>query len=330
MTNIRRNSSGRDRDDEAARAALIRREVLSGLQSPVKELPCKLFYDERGAQLFERICELDEYYLTRTDQAIMLRYAGEMATCIGRGAALIEYGSGAGTKTRILLDHLQDLVAYIPVDISREQLLISAADLAAAYPNIQVLPVHADYTGPFTLPPIESPIARKVGYFSGSTIGNFTPPEAVAFLSRQIDLLGPGGGMLIGADLQKDPAVLHLAYNDRAGVTAAFNLNILTHVNRELGADFQLDQFAHKARYNEQEGRIEMYLTSLADQIVHLDDTAIDFRNGERILTEVSYKYTLNGFAEIARRAGFDVRTVWTDERRWFSVQYLTVSGSVA
>jgi dimethylhistidine N-methyltransferase len=301
----------------------LRRQVLHGLHRPQKELPCKLFYDERGSQLFEAICELEEYYLTRTEIAIMQAHISEVAALLGRGCVLIEYGSGSSQKTRILLDALQDLVAYIPVDISETYLQHSAANLAAAYPGLAVLPVWADYTYPFTLPPLNRPEARKVAYFPGSTIGNFYPDEAIAFMQRIAQTTGHNGALLIGVDLKKDPDALHRAYNDHAGVTAAFNLNILARLNREFGADFQLDQFAHYAFYNDLEGRIEMHLISQQAQTVHIGEQTIPFKAGETILTEVSYKYTLGEFQHLAAQAGFSVGRAWTDAGCQFSVQYL-------
>jgi len=301
-----------------------RREVLEGLQLPAKELPCKLFYDERGSGLFERICELDEYYLTRTEITLLERHAAEIASLIGPQALLIELGSGNSRKTRILLDRLAEPAAYLPIDLAREQLLRSAAAVASSHPLLEVHPLIADYTRDFSLPEIPRGFARRVGFFPGSTVGNFLPEQAVSFLRRLRDLLGPAGALLIGVDLKKDPQVLHRAYNDRAGVTAQFNLNILAHINRRFGADFHLEQFAHQAHYNRALGRIEMHLISQEDQQVHFDGLSIPLRAGERILTEVSYKYSRSQFGRIARRAGMEVKRVWTDPRRWFSLQWLT------
>lgn len=301
----------------------VRAEVLRGLAKPAKELPCKLFYDKRGSELFERICELDEYYLTRSETVILERAAIEIAELIGPRCMLIEYGSGSGRKTRILLDHLTQPVGYVPIDLSREQLLRSASAIATSYPRLKVLPLHADYTQPLMLPPIAGAVARRVSFFPGSTIGNFLPRETVGFFERVCDVVGPGGGLLIGADLKKDPGLLQLAYNDRAGVTAEFNLNILAHINQLFGSDFRLDRFAHHAHYNELLGRIEMHLISQEHQVVQLDGIEITFQTGERILTEVSYKYSLEQFAALASRGGFDVRRVWTDSGQLFSLHYL-------
>jgi dimethylhistidine N-methyltransferase len=304
----------------------MRDEVLRGLGKPSKELPAKLFYDDIGSQLFDRICELDEYYLTRAETAIMREHAGEMATIIGGGCLLIEFGSGSSRKTRILLDCMRDVLAYVAIDISREHLMRAMADLASAYPRIAMIPVWADYTAPFDLPPLDWPAARKVAYFPGSTIGNFYPAEAVDFMKGVARLVGPGGSLLIGVDLKKDPAMLHRAYNDHAGVTAAFNRNMLARLNRDLGADFRIDRFLHRAFYNQREGRIEMHLISAEDQVAHVNGAKIAFEAGESILTEVSYKYTTREFARLASRAGFTVRRVWTDADRRFSVQYLIAS----
>jgi dimethylhistidine N-methyltransferase len=301
-------------------------EVLEGMREPVKTLPCKLFYDERGSRLFEQICELDEYYLTRTETALMKEKISEIAPLIGSKSMLVEYGSGNSEKTKILLDHLPELSAYVPIDISREHLLRSAADIAAAYPHLDVLPVCADYTTRVELPAYNKPVSRRVVYFPGSTIGNFHHHEAFDFLKLIAEVCGSGGGLLIGIDLKKDPEILNSAYNDRAGITAAFNLNLLERINRELGADFQIDQFRHHAFYNEVIGRIEMHLISLSDQTVHLNGYGIDLKKGEKIWTESSYKYSIEEFEALAERAGFKLKHVWTDKNRLFSVQYLTVS----
>ncbi len=256
----------------------------------------------------------------------MRRHIQEIADCIDPKALLIEYGSGSSLKTRLLLDHLPDLAGYVPIDISTEHLTQSAAQIAAQYPNLDVLPVSADFRDPVELPPSFRSIAHRVAYFPGSTIGNFHADEAGDFLKRVADVCGPAGSLLIGVDLKKDPAVLHQAYNDREGVTAAFNLNILVYLNRELGMDFQLDQFCHYAFYNTGPGRIEMHLVSLADQVVRLGDEAIVFKEGESIWTESSYKYTLGGFEALAADSGFQVNQVWTDADKLFSVQHLTVA----
>lgn len=311
--------------DFAPELGSFREEVFQGLQKAQKELPSKFFYDERGSQLFEQIGALDEYYLTRTELGIMRDHADEMAQLLGPQCLLVEYGSGSSTKTRLLLDHLRQPAAYVPIDISKEPLIQAAMALAAAYPDLEVLPVCADYTTDFALPVPTAPATRRVVYYPGSTIGNFDREPALRFLRHIAQVCGPGGGLLIGVDLSKDPVKLHHAYNDWEGVTAAFNLNLLVRINRELGADFQLDRFRHYAFYNPREGRVEMHLVSLANQIVHVGDAAFSFEIGESIWTESSYKYHLDEFADMARAAGFAVAQVWTDPQGLFSVQYLTV-----
>ena len=311
--------------DFAPEPSSFRDEVLCGLRRAQKELPSKFFYDERGSQLFEQITALDEYYLTRTELGIMRDHAGEMAAVLGPRCLLIEYGSGSSTKTRLLLNHLLQPAAYVPIDISKEHLIQAASALAAAYPALEVLPVCADYTTDFALPTPTTPVARRVVYYPGSTIGNFDREPALRFLRHIAYVCGPRGGLLIGVDLRKDPVKLHHAYNDWEGVTAAFNLNLLARINCELGADFPLDRFHHYAFYNPREGRVEMHLVSLADQTVHVGDAAFSFAVGESIWTESSYKYRLADFAAMAGAAGFAVEQVWTDPQELFSVQYLTV-----
>lgn len=303
----------------------FRRDVLAGLTVRPKSIPCKYFYDERGSRLFDEITELEEYYPTRTELSIMERYVEEMVACLGPRCLLVEYGSGSSRKTRILLDHMTEPAGYVPIDISGEHLLASAARLREAFPNLEVRPVTADYTEPFDLP-LDGPTAdRTVVYFPGSTIGNFRPSSAELFLSRMAGVAGPGGGLLIGVDLDKDPTVLEAAYDDSKGITAAFNKNLLVRMNREIGAEFELETFHHEARYNIEESRVEMYLVSDRDQTVRVAAHPIEFQAGERIHTENSYKYTLDSFESIAESAGFSVRKVWTDDRRLFSVQYLEV-----
>lgn len=301
----------------------FRADVLRGLQAEHKELPSKYIYDEVGSQLFEQICEQDEYYLTRTELSIMQAQAQEMAALLGPRCLLIEYGSGSSTKTRLLLDALQDPAGYVPIDISKEALLNSAAALKLAYPDLEVLPVYADYTRAFELPLPHKPFARKVAYFPGSTIGNFERAAAKDFL-RQVATLCQDGGLLIGVDLRKDFTILHRAYNDAQGITAQFNKHLLERINRELGANFQVQHFSHYAFYNPGLGRIEAHLVSLQDQTVQIGKVNIFFKRGESIWTESSYKYTLDDFATLAASAGFAVERVWTDPRLLFSVQYLT------
>ncbi len=309
-------------DLEPGRESLLR-EALAGLRRPQKELPTKYLYDERGAGLFDRICKLEDYYITRTEASIMEASIGEIAKCLGRLVALVEYGSGNCKKVRHLLDHLDDPVAYIPIDISREQLLHVAEQLASDYPDLEVQPVCADYLSVLDLPASKRPARRRCVYFPGSTIGNFEPAAAQFFFKHIRGVCGRTGALLIGVDLQKDPAVLHRAYNDREGITAAFNLNVLERMNRELGCDFQPARFYHYAFYNPGQGRIEMHLISRHAQTVRVGDEAIPIAAGESIWTESSYKYTLDGFARLAAAGGFKTEGVWLDDQQWFSVQYL-------
>ena len=298
-------------------------EVLTGLRKPQKELPSKYFYDERGSHLFERICELEEYYIPRTETSIMQAHIKEIAELIGPRVLLVEYGSGNSKKVRFLLDQLHEPTAYIPIDISWEQLLRVKKELTSEYPELEVHPVCADFLSSFDLPVPNWPAERVVVYFPGSTIGNFDPIPAKHFLEHVASVCGTAGALLIGVDLKKDPAVLHSAYNDRDGVTALFNLNLLERINRELNCDFKLDWFQHYAFYNPRESRIEMHLISQREQAVHLNGETISFSRGESIWTENSYKYNLDKFERIAAAAGFKAERVWVDERRWFSVQYL-------
>jgi dimethylhistidine N-methyltransferase len=310
----------------AAAKETFRDEVLSGLSKSPKQLSCKFFYDEQGAQLFQQICELPEYYITRTEIEILRLHGAEMANALGGQIELIGLGTGAGTKTRILLEELKDPLVYVPIDISREQLEKSSARFRKMFPSLQVLPVAADYLEPFELPLPRKLSSRSVVYFPGSTIGNFEPELAGEFLTRLAELAGDGGGLLIGVDLQKDRQVLEAAYNDSAGVTANFNKNLLARANRELGADFDPRHWQHHAIYNSTEGRIELYLISETEQTVRIADREFHFRAGEEILTEYSYKHTIAGFIELARQAGFHFERVWTDDARWFGVFYFTVA----
>jgi dimethylhistidine N-methyltransferase len=298
-------------------------EVLVGLRKPHKELSPKYFYDETGSHLFERICELKEYYIPRIEASIMQAHIKEMAELIGPQVLVIEHGCGNCEKVRFLIRHLHDPVAFIPIDISQEQLLRVAKELASIYPQLQVLPVCADYTSNFELPIPRQSSKRTVVYFPGSTISNFDPIAAKHFLERVANLCGSDGALLIGVDLKKDPAVLHDAYNDSEGLTAAFNLNLLERINRELDCDFRLDAFQHYAFYNPRESRVEMHLISQRDQVVHINRETISFAEGESIWTESSYKYNLDEFKQMAAAAGFRLERVWVDERQWFSVQYL-------
>jgi dimethylhistidine N-methyltransferase len=299
-------------------------DVLDGLSAPAKSLAPKYFYDARGSKLFDRITALPEYYLTRTELAIMDAGMEEMANHVGPEASVIEFGAGSGLKTRLLLAGLHGPVAYVPVDISRAHLLDSAQGLAESFRDIEVLPVCADFTQPFELPaPARAP-TRNLVYFPGSTIGNFTRADALELLGVMYAEAGAGGALLIGVDLRKDRETLERAYDDEAGVTAEFNLNLLRRINRELAADFDLEGFRHDARWNETDGRIEMRLVSRRDQTVRIGDRGIAFAKGEAILTEYSHKYELDEFADLAAEAGFTVDRIWVDDERLFSVQLLT------
>ncbi len=295
-------------------------EVLSGLALPRKALPPKYFYDARGCSLFEQICELPEYYPTRTELAIMREHAAAMAKFLGPDCQLIEFGSGSSRKTSILIEQLRPPL-YVPIDIAGEAMQTAAAGLAQTFPWLNINGVCADYTRALTLPVfVGVPIRKKAVYFPGSTIGNFTPEEAVEFLQLARRMVGAGGALLIGVDLKKDKPVLDAAYNDAAGVTAAFNLNLLARINRELGGDFQLQRFRHRAFYDEALGRIEMHLESLAAQFVHVGGERFSFGQGETILTEISCKYSVDEFRAAAQRAGFASGHTWTDAANLFSV----------
>jgi dimethylhistidine N-methyltransferase len=297
--------------------------LIAGLTHAQKSVSPKYFYDEAGSALFDKITDLPEYYLTRTELAIMRAHVDEMAELIGTQASLIEFGSGSSLKTRLLLEHLDDVAAYVPVDISEEHLLASQRSIREAFPHLDVLPVVADFTHPFQLPDPATMPARNIVYFPGSTIGNFEYDDAVKLLHVMYQEAGAGGALLIGVDLQKDPAVIDAAYNDSAGVTARFNLNMLVHLNRVFGSDFDTGSFEHRATYRPDEGRVVVELISRVPQTVRLGEARISLEQGEAILTEYSHKYTLDGFAALAAIAGFSVERVWTDPEQWFSVQYL-------
>jgi len=301
-------------------------DVIAGLSSNPRTIPCKYFYDAHGAALFQKICELPEYYVTRTEIDILDRSRADIASQLGPNIELIGLGTGAGTKTRILIGALENPAVYIPVDISEKQLRKSAALFRKTFRHLEILPVCADYLQPVSLPSPSRKPARNIVYFPGSTIGNFEPDEAVQFLRRIANVCRGGGGLLIGVDLKKDRQVLEAAYNDSAGVTAKFNLNLLQRINRELGADFDLDQWRHRAIYNSKAGRIEMHLISEADQIVHFNEHQFHFRRGEKIITEYSYKYSPDEFAALAAKAGFNFVRLWTDDARLFGVFYFVSS----
>lgn len=296
------------------------KQVIDGLTSEQKFLPSKYFYDEEGSDLFEQICELDEYYPTDSEVSIMEGEIDEIADVIGSHVQLVELGSGSSMKTRILLENCRNLSMYVPVDISGAFLQTIAQKLHTDYPGLDIRPVAADYTSPFDIPESDA-IKKRVIYFPGSTIGNFTRQRASAFLETVGENLSPGDGLLIGVDLKKEIGVLEAAYNDSRGKTAEFNKNILTRINREIGADFDLDKFRHRAFYDAGEGRIEMHLESLLNQAVCINGTKISFKEGETIHTENSHKYTTDEFEEIAGDHFKRLKT-WTDKRSYFSVHY--------
>jgi len=299
-------------------------EVLAGLRAEPKTLPCKYFYDARGSEIFDRICELEEYYPTRTEVGILERYADEIANRLGPECALIEFGSGSSLKTRLLLAALEHPAAYLPIDISREHLLGAAEHIAKRFEKLLVRPICADFAGTLSLPELPDKPRNKVVFFPGSTIGNFAPEPRLALLRRIADLCAPeGGSLLIGIDLQKEVATLERAYDDAQGVTRDFNLNLLERINRELGGDIDLPSFAHRAVYNADEERIEMHLVSQLEQRIRLSGEAIQLRTGESIRSECSYKFTIPGFADLAGKAGFELESVWTDERDHFAVLLL-------
>lgn len=296
--------------------------LLAGLRSTTKRIPCKYLYDAEGSALFERICTLPEYYPTRTELALLATHAAEFADCMGSDVELVEFGAGSGQKVRLLLDALCRPRAYVPIDISRVPLAQAAGQIAADYPKLVVRPLAADYTRAFHLAAPVPGAQRRVGFFPGSTIGNFAPDEAVAFLRRLAGELR-GGGLLVGVDLVKDPAVLHAAYNDAAGITAAFNRNLLVRANRELDADFDPARFAHYAFYHPLVQRIEMHLVSLEEQRVSVAGQIFAFAAGETVHTEDSYKYTIAGFRDLAAQAGFLPHTYRVDADRRFSLHWL-------
>jgi dimethylhistidine N-methyltransferase len=300
-------------------------ELLRGLSQRPKSIAAKFFYDENGSRLFDEICSLDEYYLTRTEMGILRENAAEICALFGPECRLVELGSGSSAKTRILLDHLHAPATYVPVDIALEQLLESSASLARLYPEFCITPVCADFTTAFTLPEMPCPVRRTVAFFPGSTIGNLEPAEAENFFRKISLLCGPDGGFLIGVDLKKDRLTLERAYNDALGVTARFNLNLLTRINRSFGARIRQDEFQHHAFYNEEFSRIEMHLVSLVEQSIQLNGTTFSLQEGEHIVTEHSYKYSLDEFAKLAERSGWAVQRLWTDPANLFSVHYLAV-----
>ena len=312
--------------DSPDRLKSFRDDVFEGLSREQKELPCKYFYDDRGSELFNTICGLDEYYPTRTETALLQAHGREMADLIGPGVCLIEFGCGSLLKTRLLLDALRSPAAFVPIDISADHLLQSAAALAADYPNLEVLPVVADFTRPVKLPDkARKASENRIGFFPGSTIGNFDHAGAADFLATVADMVGGGGALLIGVDLKKDEDILVRAYDDAQGVTAAFNRNVLERINRELGGCFDIETFRHRALYNGAEGRIEMHLVSEKDQTVTVHDRDFKFTEGETIHTENSCKYHVEEFSSLAAGAGFRSARTWVDGDGLFSLHYLTL-----
>lgn len=305
----------------AERAAFLR-DVWTGLGGSPKAIPPKYFYDSEGSRLFDRICALEEYYPTRTETGILAENAAEIAALIGEGSVLVELGAGSTVKVRHLLDAAPGLAAFVPIDISGAHLMAASRALGADYPALDVIPLVADFAAPINLAAV-APAGRRVGFFPGSTIGNFTPDEATLFLRRLAATLGRGGGLVIGVDRKKPAAVLHAAYNDAHGVTAAFNLNLLQRINRELDGDFALEGFHHEAFYDPAKGRIEMHLVSRRRQTVRIAGRAFPFGAGETIHTENSYKYDPGEFAALAEGAGWRIERSWSDRENLFSVHYL-------
>jgi dimethylhistidine N-methyltransferase len=297
--------------------------VLKGLQGSPKRISPMYFYDALGSELFDRICELKEYYPTRTELRILEQHGNDIARCIGDDTLLVEFGSGSSMKTRLLLDRLPSLAAYVPVDISRSHLMNAAHSISESYPHLEVMPVCADFTRPFLLPTPAKAVSRVVVFFPGSTIGNFDPPAALNLLRVMRGVAGPTGGLVVGTDLVKDVNVLVRAYDDAEGVTAAFNLNVLRRFNSEMGANFDLEQFRHRAVWNEAASRIEMHLVSQRQQTVVLAGETLEFEADEAIVTEHCHKYTVAGFARQAARAGWKAHAHWLDDRAYFSVNYL-------
>lgn len=301
------------------------KEIINGLSKQQKTLPSKLFYDERGSKLFDEICELEEYYPTRTELKIMEDNIDEIASVFSDETLFIEFGSGSSLKTRLLLRHLDKLAGYIPIDISKEHLHNSANQLNEEFPDLNIYPVAADYTKSFVLPSIAGEVKHKIAYYPGSTIGNFTAKGAKMFLKQIAGLVGKEGGLIIGVDLIKDKDVLHAAYNDSEGITAEFNLNILNRLNNDFCFNFDTDKFLHKAIFNEYENRIEMHLVCKENQKISSNGNSFEIMKGETILTEYSHKYSFDSFQEIASEY-FTVDKIWTDEKEYFSIQFLTAN----
>ncbi|RVT94089.1 L-histidine N(alpha)-methyltransferase [Sphingomonas crocodyli] len=303
----------------------FRAALIAGMSAPAKSIPCRFLYDASGSLLFDRICELPEYYPTRTEIGILGAHAAEMAAAIGPNAQIVELGSGSSAKIGLLLDALDAPRSYVPIDISREHLLGAAQAIQQRYPALQVEAVCADFAQEFDLPANDGG-GPRVCFYPGSTIGNLTPPDALAFLTQWAQRLGQGALMIIGVDLRKDAAILEPAYDDAQGVTARFSLNMLARANRELGTDFDVSRFRHRAVYHADTGRVGIDLVSQADQTVHLDHHRFPIAEGEAIHIEDSWKYHIDGFQALAAEAGFTARRVWTDDAQLFSVHLLEVA----
>jgi dimethylhistidine N-methyltransferase len=307
----------------------FREDLLEGLLHEPKWAPCKYLYDCAGSQIFDRICEVKDYYPTRTERRIFDAHLADMARAIGPRAMVVEPGAGNGDKGILLLEALEDPAAYVPLEISKRHMMEASEHINSVFPDVEVLPVCADFTGEYTLPTPRHACERTVIYFPGSTIGNFDPAERAALLrsfAEHVRNEGPGaGGLLVGFDLVKDPAVIERAYDDSEGVTRAFNLNLLERANRELGADFDVDAFEHRAVWNDGRKRLEMHLESQAEQTVTIGTRRIDFAKGETIHTENSHKFTIDGFATLAAEAGLTLKQSWTDEKGWFAVAWFEV-----
>jgi dimethylhistidine N-methyltransferase len=303
----------------------FRTDVLAGLSSRPRSIPPKYLYDERGSALFDDICESDDYYVTQTEISILEDNLDEIRDLIGPRPRVVELGSGTGLKTRMFLNHLESPSTIFPIDISKSAVLSCAREVAELDLDVEIIPICADYTRPLELPETERPFESTVAFFPGSTLGNFEPKEQYDFLSRIADMCGEEGGLLIGVDLVKDPQVLHKAYNDSDGATSSFNLNLLRRMNRELEASFDFDDWSHRDAWQPRHQRMEMRLLSGRDQTVEVADESFDFRGGEHIVTEHSYKFTREGFAEMAREVGFRDPICWTDDNDWFSLWYLQV-----
>jgi dimethylhistidine N-methyltransferase len=316
------------RDEQRPPDNLLLQVVQRGLRSQPKRLPSWLFYDEQGSALFEQICEQPEYYLTRAEIALLDAHAGEIAEVLGPDVRLVEYGSGHAIKTRLLLEHLATPVAWVPIELSAEPLRLSMHRMEQHFPELPIQPLTVDFTRPLRLPVPPRAPRRTVLYFPGSTIGNFEEREAAQLLRKMRSEMGNNGGILVGVDLKKDKAIIEAAYNDRAGVTEAFTLNMLTRLNRELGCNFELGAFGHRAHYNAMAGRIETHILSKREQRVRVGRLQVLFREDEAMLVEYSCKYSLEDFAALASTAGLAVQHVWLDPQGMFSLQYLTRTGA--